>query len=650
MLASVKREIAASIAAFIRGKYDVDAGDIVMEVPPQRKFGDLASPVAFSLAKVLRRAPREIAGEIVAELSDLPHVAKMEFGGAGYINLFLERSGLVAVLCDALRSARFDERPGKVIVEHTNINPNKAAHIGHLRNAVLGDTLVRVLRAVGYDVEVQNYIDDTGVQVADVVVGFMEIEKKALDEVKAIEDPFDYYCWDLYAKVGQWYAQDEARLAVRLSTLHEIEEGETPAAELAGYVAKRIVKAHLATTARLGIHYDLLPWESDILKGAFWLAAFEKLKSSGAISLEEQGKNKGCWVMNLAGSKDFEEMDDPDKILVRSNGTVTYTGKDIAYQLWKFGLLGKDFRYGLFETSTSEAPLWTTTQQDGAPDAPAFGKGSRVYNVIDVRQSYPQKVVKHGVSALGYPEQAEQSIHFAYEMVALSDAAAKALGVESDDGSVVEMSGRKGIGVKADDLLDALVSGAAQAVDEEKAREMSDQERGRTARLVAIAALRYLMIKYSRTQVIAFDFDDALNLRGETGPYLLYSFVRFGSIFGKLEEAGLWEEGAAADFVAQIASGKDAFDGLDIEDWDLVVEVARLEDVLAGALESLELSTIAKFAFNVAQKANSFYHRCHILSEQDPHRQRVLIAVSYVFRQALGRLLDLMGIETLGRM
>ena len=649
MLASVKKEIAASIAAFIREKYDVDAGDIVMEVPPQRKFGDLASPVAFSLAKVLRRAPRKISGEIVAELPDLPHVAEVQLGGAGYINLFLERSHLVAVLDTALRAARFEERPGKIIVEHTNINPNKAAHIGHLRNAVLGDTLVRVLRAVGYSVEVQNYIDDTGVQVADVVVGFMEIEKKTLDEVKAIEDPFDYHCWDLYANVGQWYEQDKSRLEIRLSALHDIEKGDTPAAQMAGYVAKRIVKAHLATTARLGIHYDLLPWESDIIKGAFWQAAFEKLKNSGAIRLEEQGKNKGCWVMTLAGSADFEEMDDPDKILVRSNGTVTYTGKDIAYQLWKFGLLGKDFQYVPFETSTNEAPLWTTTQQEGAPGAPAFGRGSRVYNVIDVRQSYPQKVVKHGVAALGYPEQAEQSIHFAYEMVALSDSAAKALGVEGG-GSVVEMSGRKGIGVKADDLLDALLARAAEAVDEEKAQEMSGEERRRTARLVAIAALRYFMIKYGRTQVIAFDFDDALNLRGETGPYLLYSFVRFGSIFRKLEDAGLWDEGSAVDFVADVASDPNAFDGLDIEDWDLIVEVARLEDVLDSALESLELSMIAKFAFNVAQKANSFYHRCHILSEQDPHRQGVLIAVSHVFRQALGRLLDLMGIETLGRM
>jgi len=646
----VKKEIAASVAAFVRERYGVDAGDIVMEVPPQRRFGDLASPVAFSLAKLLRRAPREIAGEMVAEMSDLPHVARMELGGAGYINLFLERSHLVAALDAALRSGRFEERPGKVIVEHTNINPNKAAHIGHLRNAVLGDTLVRVLRAVGYDVEVQNYIDDTGVQVADVVVGFTEIEDKTLDEVKAIEDPFDYYCWNLYAKVGQWYQQDESRLEIRQKTLHDIEKGDTLAAGMAGYVAKRVVKAHLATTARLGIHYDLLPWESDILKGAFWQAAFEKLQRSGAIRLEEEGKNKGCWVMDLSGSKDFEEMDDPDKILVRSNGTVTYTGKDLAYQLWKFGLLGKDFTYAPFETSTDEAPLWTTTRGKGAPDAPPFGRGSRVYNVIDVRQSYPQKVVKHGVAALGFPEQAEQSIHFSYEMVALSDAAAKVLGVESSNGSVVEMSGRKGIGVKADDFLDAVLERAHAAVDEDKAREMSDDERERTARLVALAALRYFMIKYGRTQVIAFDFDDALNLRGETGPYLLYSFVRFGSIFRKLEDAGLWTEGDAAGFVADVASDPDAFDGLDIEDWDLIVEVARLEDVLESALASLELSMIAKFAFNVAQKANSFYHRCHILSEQDPHRQRVLIAVSHVFRQALGRLLDLMGIETLGRM
>ena len=538
MLAELRESISGAIRDFIKSRYGVDQEQIVVEVPPRRRFGDLACPVAFSLAKALRRAPRDIAHEIVTELTDIPFVKRMEFGGAGYINLFLERSALVAALLDALHADRLEERAGKVIVEHTNINPNKAAHIGHVRNAVLGDALVRVLRAVGYKVEVQNYIDDTGVQVADVVVGFMEIEKKSIDEVVAIQDPFDVYCWDLYAKVGQWYDDDPSRTAIRLETLHNIEAGDTPAARMAAYVSQRIVDAHLATMARLGIHYDLLPRESDILKSRFWHAAFEKLKETGASRLETEGKNKGCWVMDLSGVEDFVEMDDPDKILVRSNGTVTYTGKDMAYQLWKFGLLGKDFGYKRFEGASAAPGLWTTDSEGDDPTAPSFGRGTRVYNVIDVRQSYPQKVVKHGLAALGYKKEAEQSIHFYYEIVALSKSAAEVLGVD-EEGDVVGMSGRKGIGVKADEFLDIVLERAGAAVDEEKAQEMSDEQRRQTAHLVALAAVRYFMIKYGRTQIIAFDFDEALNFRGETGPYLLYSFVRFGSIFKNLEATGL---------------------------------------------------------------------------------------------------------------
>ncbi|MFH0965849.1 MAG: arginine--tRNA ligase [Planctomycetota bacterium] len=652
MLASVKKEIAVAIKSAVSALYHVDL-DIVLEVPPQRALGDLACPVAFTLAKSLHRKPREIAQEVRNHLS-LPGVARIEVAGAGYVNLFLRRRTFVHDLYLALRARVWEDYQGKTIVEHTNINPNKAAHIGHLRNAVLGDTLVRILRTLGYSVEVQNYIDDTGVQVADVVVGFTELEKKTLDEIKAIPDPFDYYCWDLYARVGRWYEEDPSREALRLRVLHEIEAGDTDAARVAACVADRIVHAHLATMERLGIRYDLLPHESDILRGAFWQAAFDMLKAKRAVRLEDDGKNKGCWVMDLSAAKGFEEMDDPDKILVRSNGTVTYTGKDVAYQLWKFGLLGKDFRYEPFKKYDDDRTLWTTTTGKADPAAPAFGKAARVYNVIDVRQSYPQKVVKHALAVLGFAREAEQSVHFSYEMVALSQAAAKPMGVADEEGGVVGMSGRKGIGVKADDFLNAVLDRARGAVADEKADEMDDNERDRVAQLVALAAVRYLMIKYGRNRVIAFDFDEALNLRGETGPYLLYSLVRFGSIFRKLRKAGLWtdEDEAIDDILWRFATDltDDDWDRLDLEDWDLLLEVGRFEEVLQASVADLELSYLAKFAFSLAQKANAFYHRCHILSEPDPARQRVLMAVSCVFRYALGRLLDLMGIETLGRM
>jgi len=302
------------------------------------------------------------------------------------------------------------------MVEHTSINPNKAAHIGHVRNSVLGDSFVRILRAAGERVEVQNYIDNTGVQVADVVVGFMHIEQMKIEDVKALdkslppERPFDYFCWDLYTRVGLFYRNDSTegetntdRLKLRTETLHAIEEGDNPTAELADYVATRNVECILDTMERLGIRYDVLPRESEILHLHFWDHAFKRMKERGVIHLATEGKNKGCWVMPFESHTGTEEHE-ADKILVRSNGTVTYTGKDIAYQLWKLGLLGLDFNYRLFRQYADGQQTWMTSSQS-QPEAdetrrPHFGGGATVYNVIDSRQSYPQEIVRTGVAAL----------------------------------------------------------------------------------------------------------------------------------------------------------------------------------------------------------------------------------------------------------
>ena len=328
---------------------------------------------------------------------------------------------------------------GKVIVEHTAINPNKAAHIGHLRNAALGDTLVRLLRYQGRAVEVQNYIDDTGVQVADVVVGFQSLEGKDLAAVRALADdparPFDHYLWDLYARVTEWYEADKARLAVRAHALHAIEEGGNDLAAMGAFIADRIVRSHLATMARLNVDYDLLTWEGDILRLQFWATAFDQLKARGAVFLQTEGRLKGCWVMPIEDGQP-EAADEPatenadveaeqrEKVIVRSNGTVTYVGKDIANQFWKFGLLGRDFNYRVF-APRGDRPLWATTSSASDPAAPPFGRASAVYNVIDSRQSYLQQLLKQSLATMGFVREAERSTHFAYEMVALSHSTAR---------------------------------------------------------------------------------------------------------------------------------------------------------------------------------------------------------------------------------
>ena len=557
--------------------------------------------------------------------------------------------------------------PEKTVVEHTAINPNKAAHIGHLRNAALGDTLGRVLDFRGTPVEVQNYIDDTGVQVADVVVGFRHLEHRTLDEVRQLADTtrFDYYCWDLYARVTEWYEADRARLEVRAAALHELEHGGNETAEMGAFIVERIVRAHLATMSRLNISYDLLTYEGDILRLKFWAHAFDILKAQGAVFLQTEGKLAGCWVMRIEEAEaestpegDGTELARPDddesreKVIVRSNGVVTYVGKDIANQFWKFGLLGRDFRYKLFAVQPNGHPLWATTSQETDPAAPSFGQASRIYNVIDSRQMYLQALLSQALRTLGHPREAENSVHFSYEMVALSHATARELGYETAAESeearkpFVEVSGRKGLGVKVDDLLDLLTDKAAIEVAKRNA-ELSDDERRRVASQIAVAAIRYFMLKFSRGKLIVFDIAEALSFEGETGPYLQYAVVRANNIFHKLQEREALTE---QDMVAALDRARaDELDG-DSQLWDVVFEAARLDDVVEQVVRSLEFSVLAKYAFGLAQMFNAFYHRSSILNEEDPARKRWRAAGVAYFRAQLTRALDLMGIEVPNRM
>jgi arginyl-tRNA synthetase len=630
---------------------------IVLSTPPNRTMGDVAVPIAFELARRLRKPPRAIALELAGAVGVPPEINRVEVTPQGYLNFFIDRPAfLIARLQDEVAAAARDES-GKVIVEHTAINPNKAAHIGHLRNAALGDTLVRLLKFQGRPVEVQNYIDDTGVQVADVVVGFTALEQRDLEAVRRLaNDPstrFDYYCWDLYARVTEWYEADAGRLEVRAQALHAIEEGGNAFADMGAFIADRIVRCHLETMARMNVEYDLLTWEGDILRLHFWATAFEELKRRNAVFLQTEGRLKGCWVMAIAepggDGTATEEQDSDDeqreKVIVRSNGTVTYVGKDIANQFWKFGLLGRDFLYRTFAERNGRQLWATTSRPEEAQAAPPFGRASVVYNVIDSRQSYLQALLKQALATIGFPEQAERSTHFSYEMVALSHATALALGYDPADSAgkpFVEVSGRKGLGVKADDLLDRLIETAHEEVTSRNP-ELAPQESRRIAEAIATAAVRYFLIKFSRGKVIAFDIEEALSFEGETGPYLQYAVVRANNIFAKLgQREGLDERDVVARLPAlarePITSGGEAD-----ELWSLVLDAARLDEVVDTSIRSLEPSTLAKYAFGVAQAFNAFYHRQQILREErEDARLWRAAAVAYLRRQ-LTKTLELMG-------
>ena len=622
---------------------------VILQAPPKLNMGDLATPVALELGKALKRKPREIA-ETLANGMVLPtFVQSVSVEGAGYLNFRFDRGAFTAA---HIRTVMAPGRDGgeRVIVEHTNINPNKAAHIGHLRNAVMGDTLVRCLQWLGHRVETQNYIDDTGVQVADVVVAFEHLEKKSAAEVEELINTtrFDYVCWDLYSRMAGYYAEHPEAQQWRRETLHHVERGEGETAKIARIVARAIVRRHIATMLRLGIEYDLLPKESDIIALHFWDRAFELLKESGAVVLESEGKHKGCWVMKLEHSDEFAGMDEPDKILVRSNGTVTYTGKDIAYQLWKFGLLDRTFGYRKFPAPYT---LWETTHDaESDPSAPKFGGARRVYNVIDVRQAYLQKVVREGLSLLGHAREAENSIHFSYEMVALTPATATALGIEVSEEDAkkpyLEMSGRKGLGVKADDLLDALESKAAESVREGSKREgLSDAGIDELARQISVAALRYFMLKYGRNKVIAFDFAEALTFEGDSGPYLQYSTVRVQNIFRKMAERGV--DALLDDTSLDALTLRE---GITDEMWELVKRSAEMPSSVRRAVDALELSTITHDLFELAQKFNSFYHKYPILNEKDDAERQRRAVCAEVFRRTMVAALALLGIPVPERM
>ncbi len=667
MILPLHEQLKARVRAVLAERYELNDPNlnVPVETPPNRVMGDLGTPVAFDLARRLRTAPRVIAQEIADALGPVPGITKVEAAPNGYLNVFLDRPAfLLARLGLAGTLPAPPPRTDKTIVEHTAINPNKAAHIGHLRNSALGDTLVRALRFRGTAVEVQNYIDDTGVQVADVVVGFREFEQIDLAGAKhlAATTRFDYYCWDLYARVTEWYDGDQERLKIRQATLHDIEHGVEPTAGLAAFIADTVVRAHLKTMARLNIDYQLLTWEGDILRLKFWARAFDAMKATGAVYLQNDGKHAGCWVMKIdspdaAPNPEDDELESREKVIVRSNGTAVYVAKDMAYQFWKSGLLGHDFYYRPFATRLNGEPLWATTSDPSlaVPDHPPFGAAAATYNVIDVRQAYLQKLLKQALSAIGHQAEADRLTHFSYEMVALSHATARELGFAPAEGSeeakkpFVEVSGRKGLGVKADDLIDRVIA-KAQAEVERRQPELSDAERRRIAEDIGIAAVRYFLIKYSRTKVIAFDIDEALSFEGESGPYLQYAVVRANNIFQKLQDRlGLDEAAMLAPLPTMPPDFINGNDG-DHELWALVLEASRLDDVVEQVVRTLEFAVLAKYGFALAQMFNAFYHRAQILNEErDDVRRWRAAAVAY-FRLQLTRMLELMGVAVPPRM
>jgi len=655
MLYQIKNELITEVRKCLTSLFtlDEDQYQVNIQFPSRIEFGDFSLTFPFELARLLRQSPGKTAAQFKDAFIRPDYISRIEIAGGGFVNLYLKREHIIKDMLKSLASDSlwlpYEEDTDKYIVEHTNINPNKAAHIGHLRNAVLGDSLVRLMRFNGKQVEVQNYIDNTGVQVADVVVGFLYIEKMDFDQIKNIPSPFDYICWDLYARVSDFYARSEENQKLRDHVLQAIERNDAQISSVADYVSTRIVNCHLDTMERLGITYDLLPRESDILELKFWDVAFEQLQKTGVITYETEGVNQGCWILKY----DRDDKEDT-KIIVRSNGTVTYTGKDIAYQLWKLGKLNRDFWYEPFRYLSDGHVVWMTSSEPGSfgeLSPPSFGNGDRIYNVIDVRQAYTQNVVYEGVRRLGYSRAAENSIHFSYEMVALSPRCAQEMGFELTEEEKqkahVEVSGRRGLGVKADDFLDLLEKNALTEV-RNRNPEMDPEKQSAIAHDIAVGALRYFMVKFTRNSLIVFDFEDALSFEGETGPYLQYSVVRARNILLKYQERynmtieklmTVWQrftEDELGDFPDDV--------------WDLVSTLLRFREMSRSSLMSMEISSLARNLFSVSQKFSYFYNTHQIIGEKNSVYRNIFLAVVVIYHRVMTKGLEILGIPIPERM
>ncbi len=643
----------------------------------QASFGDYSMPVMpWGGKNKLARKPLHLAEALATILRNMqiPAIQEITVTAPGFLNFRLNRPFIGQVIIERVLDAGADFGQNdtgigtKIIVEHTNINSNKAAHVGHLRNSCIGDSVVRMLRSQGYHVEAQNYIDDSGVQLADVVMGFTLLQQGALqlpgDNEQMPGESFDYYCSRVYVAVGKAFdAAEQVKESqpekldklkeLRKAVLHAIEHGSEPEAGLdypvlAADISHQIVQAHLATMSRLNVSYDLLTWESAVLQSGLWKRTFAMLRDRGLLEKPETGKAAGCWILPFGNEEEQAQESDhsSDKILVRSDGTATYTAKDIAYQLWKFGLaddpqIGVQFDFTPWGRQHDGRLLWSmrTSEQKNENrageevDPKRFGHAKKVINVIDVRQSYLQQVLYESLRRLGFTEQADNSTHLAYEVVTLSAATAERLGVDTSAGhEFYAMSGRKGIEIKADDLINAAI---------ERMLETKPELPAETAAVVAASAIRYFMIRYNLQQVIALDMDEALRANGDTGVYLQYAYARANSILRKLDKTG-YELPEKLELLPE---------QLEQSEWELLRHIDAYPRSLAEASAKLAPNMLATYVYDLASHFSDFYeHTPPILKETDEHVKAFRAWLVSATVQTMGNALRVLGFVPLESM
>ncbi len=590
------------------------------------EFGDVSCNVGFLLAKALKKKPFDIAQTLAQEYNKNlgTYVSEASAHASGYLNFVANYTKLVPDVIHSSLGSDYGTvnlgKNSKMVIEHTSVNPNKALHVGHVRNIIIGDTIARILHKASYDTSVLNYVDDSGLQVADIIVGF----KYGGYSDKAPEgQKFDHYCGDVvYVKITEKYETDKQLVELRSHVLKELEEGTSEIAKFGDEITRRVLEEQLKTCWRLGVTYDCLNFESQIVRSKLWFQAFEKMKSMGITTLELEGKNAGCWIIK-AESED-------DKVLVRSNGTATYIAKDIPYAAWKLGILEDPFYYKHYTVQTTGRVLWQTTLD--SRDTKMHFAGDHVITVIDSRQSRLQKLITQIMS--DFKSKPDSYVHLGYESVTLSPDTAKTLDLDTG-GKSVQMSGRKGIYVSADYVLDVL---SQRTFDEAKKRNPELDEIGlvKIAEQVAIGALRYTMIKQDLDKIITFDLTESLSLEGDTGPYIQYAHARALRILEK--------SGKSPNFETNL-------DGLDtVYERDLAKVIAKFDLQVEDAAKNLSPKIIAKYCYQLAVSFNTFYEHVKVLTADSESTVNARLCLVYSFKETLAKALQLLGIDAPERM
>ena len=632
-----RRAVESAVAAADYPSVEFDVSE-----PPRKEFGDLTCNVTFRLSRHTKKPPAKIAAELVERIKPSiqdTFVLSVEPHPAGHINFKADYAKIsTATLAQVLKNSDtygyYDSGKGqRVVIEHTSVNPNKALHVGHMRNVIIGDALYRIMSATNHRTTVLNYVDDSGLQVADIVVGF----KFAGFPVEPPDrnQKFDHYCGDdVYVKINEMYEKDPQLAEKRKLVLKEIEEGKSEIARFASEITLRVLKEQLKTCWRMKARYDLLNFESHIVVSKLWGRAFELLKKNGIARFETEGKNKGCWVIKAK--------DEEDKVIVRSDGTTTYIAKDIPYAAWKLGLVDDPFSYRKFMDQWDGSTLYATAF-DGSSSSSSnigskidkkFNGGERVITIIDSRQARLQRIISQVLSQIGAG--GREYYHLGYESVTLSSETAKTFGIDIGDRQFMHMSGRKGIYVNADYVLDTL---HAKAYEEVKTRnpDFTEQQLNVIAEGIAISAIRYNMIKQDLDKIITFDVKESLSLEGDTGPYLQYAYARSQSI---LEKSGQSVNNDAARFDLLTHKSEIA----------VIKEIAKLDLVVEDAARSLSPKSLARYAYSLATTFNLFYEKVPVLKEENADVRTARLALVRAFGVTLKNALVMLGITALKRM